>query len=98
MDSREIHTIEDITLTVDFPVYRVTFWVSMESVTGNSGSFNAERWRLSGVRDVQEVLVWASADGRPHEVFAESSNGAAGSADGYQSSDSPGSTRLGAMR
>ena len=59
-----------------FPVYRVTFWVAPNRPAELADSphpmaFNAERYRVTGARDIDEVLQWASSDGRRFELFVE---------------------------
>lgn len=59
-----------------FPVYRVTFWVAPGRPPQLADlpypmAFNAERHRVTGARDIYEVLDWARADGRHFELFVE---------------------------
>lgn len=66
----------DVTGLVEFPVYRAAFWAAPKRPPelGDAASptaFNAERYRVTGARDVYEVLEWASNDGRRFELFVE---------------------------
>ncbi|NNC12862.1 hypothetical protein HII28_13355 [Planctomonas sp. JC2975] len=66
----------DVSDEVTFPVYRVTFWLAPKRPSALESSpypmaFNAERYRVTGARDVHEVLKWATNDGRHYELFIE---------------------------
>jgi len=66
----------------DHPTYRVTLWSLPTHAEGYDhrypSAFNNEHWRITGARDVHEVVSWAQADGRLYEVFAESEDADSG--------------------
>ena len=73
----------DVSLEGDDPTYRVYFWhrpPAPAGVVAESVAWNSEEWRLSDVRDVVEVLVWAEANvgqHRLHAVYVEFQDGEA---------------------
>jgi hypothetical protein len=71
----------DVSLESDDPTYRVYFWHQPPAPVGaraESLAWNSEEWRLTDVRDVLEVFVWAEANvgqDRLHAVYVEFQDG-----------------------
>jgi hypothetical protein len=71
----------EVALEGDDPTYRVYLWhrpPAPAGVLAESVAWNSEEWRLTDVRDVLEVLVWAETNAgqdRLHAVYVEFQDG-----------------------
>lgn len=62
----------DIEWEVDQPVYRVYYWHQPPAPRGIAQSdvmYHCEEHRVSGARDLDEVLDWARSTARPEQTF-----------------------------
>lgn len=62
----------DIEWEVEQPVYRVYFWHQPPAPPGVSQEhmgYHCDEHRLTGARDVHEVLRWANDTARPEQSF-----------------------------
>jgi hypothetical protein len=62
----------DIEWEVDQPVYRVYFWHQPPAPPGirqQDVMYHCDENRISGARDVHEVLDWATSTARPEQAF-----------------------------
>ena len=61
----------DVTLEVDYAIYRVYFWRRSRPAEGDERvSWNSDEWRLTEVMDVSEVLVWGEENAGPGRLYA----------------------------
>lgn len=58
----------DIEWELDCPVYRVYFW-SQPAGGAAPAMYHAEEHRITGARDVHDVIAWATDKSRPDQVF-----------------------------
>lgn len=65
----------DASWEISSPTYRVYFWRAAEAPSGTPGhgGWSSDEWRLTGARDLHEVLEWADlrSAGRSYTLHVE---------------------------